>query len=439
MTRAAWSQVDITPPLGTPLGGMGVPPTLAQRIRDRLQAHVLLLQDHAGNRIAIISIDTVGITPQWGIPLRTCIAAVLGCPLSSVLLNASHTHSGAETTWDYYATSEPMPALVHDYLARISGKIITAVQTALARLAPAQLNWHRGQTNIAVNRRMKTPEGLIRHRPNPAGFVDRDLDVLHIATSAGQAVLYCAACHTVSVYGAEPDAISSDFIASTRAQLARRLPPGTHAQFVQGFAGDCRPRALGDSQTATFRPAKPGEVESIGAELAADILRTLGTSPSPVPLSLGSAECFMPVYPGQPIPRATLQDMSTGRSPSLAHLADWWLARIDAGIPANEPIGWSLGALKLSPDHWLIHTAGEPVGQLAPIIKSIPGTPCVATLGYSQDYTAYLPTDAMLPEGGYEVFESNVFQRYWPAAPKSGIDQLLHDRTKALIFRLLKV
>jgi neutral ceramidase len=436
MAHAGWAQVDITPVLGSPVGGMGVPAVIANRVRDRLLAGVILLKDDQGNMAAIVSLDVVGITPQWGIPLRMGIAAMLGCPISSVLLNASHTHSGGETIWDYYATSEPMPWMVQDYLSRLSGKVLTAVQSAASRMAPATVTWHKGETLIAINRRLKQPDGTVGHRPNPAGFVDRELDVLSIVTPVGQAVLYCAACHTVSVYGAQPDALSSDFIAATRAELGRQLPAGTHTQFAQGFAGDCRPQALSDFDNAVFRPARPGDTEAIGHELATDVLNALRTPAPGIRISLGSAECFMPVMPGEPISRESLVQKAVGNSPTWAHLAKWWLLQLDAGTRVDEPIGWSLGALKLSPEHWIMHTAGEPVGKLATIVRVAVGASHVAALGYTQDYTAYLPTDEMLPEGGYEVFESNIYQRYWPAAPKAGIDQMMHDYTQALVAKL---
>jgi neutral ceramidase len=433
MTHAAWSSVDITPALGSPIGGMGIPSVISTRTLDRLQAGVILLQDDHQRRAAIISIDCVGITPMWGLPLRTSIAALLGCPVSSVLLNASHTHSGGETIWDYYASSEPMPHSVIEYLARLSGKVLGAVQSALSRLAPAQINWHRGQTHIAINRRLKTPDGVMHHRPNPDGFVDRTLDLLHLTTPHGQALLLTAACHTVSVYGAHPDAFSGDFVTPARQSLAQSLGNNAHIQFAQGFAGDCRPHILADLSTLHFRPAKSGETQAIGLQLADEARAALAEKSSPVRLALSSDECFMPIHPGQPIPRQTMQNFVTGKPTSYAHLCAWWLAQLDAGVSTSQPIGWSLGALKLTPKHWIIHTAGEPVGQLAPIVRQTLPSALVAAWGYTQDYTAYLPTDAMLPEGGYEVCESNLFQRFWPAAPAHGIDQTLADHCKTLV------
>lgn len=347
MAQAAWSQVDITPVLGTPIGGMGIPPTHGKCVLDRLVASVILLQDDQSRRAAIVSIDCIGITPVWGLPLRTSIAVLLGCPLSSVLLNASHTHSGGETIWDYYATSEPTPHVVAEYLARLQGKVIGAVQAALAQLAPAKIAWHRGETHIAVNRRLQTSEG-IQHRPNSEGFVDRTLDVLHLTTARGQALLLTAACHTVSVYGMQPDAISADFVAPARESLARSLGANAHIQFAQGFAGDCRPAILGDPQTGFFRPAKPGETQAIGHQLAEETRRALAIAPSPIQLALGSAECFMPIYPGELLPMKTLQGYATGKPTSYTHLAGWWLAQLASGVRTDQPIGWSLGALKLS-------------------------------------------------------------------------------------------
>ena len=46
--------------------------------------------------------------------------------------------------------------------------------------------------------------------------------------------------------------------------------------------------------------------------------------------------------------------------------------------------------------------------------------------GYSQEGRAYLPTEAMLPEGGYEVLESNQARASTPAPFAPGIEAAVH-------------
>jgi hypothetical protein len=49
------------------------------------------------------------------------------------------------------------------------------------------------------------------------------------------------------------------------------------------------------------------------------------------------------------------------------------------------------------------------------------------TWGYSQEARAYLPTEAMLPEGGYEVLESNQGRESSPAPFAPGIERAVRE------------
>ena len=47
--------------------------------------------------------------------------------------------------------------------------------------------------------------------------------------------------------------------------------------------------------------------------------------------------------------------------------------------------------------------------------------------GYSQEARAYLPTETMLPEGGYEVLESNLNRESTPAPFAPGIERAVRE------------
>jgi hypothetical protein len=49
----------------------------------------------------------------------------------------------------------------------------------------------------------------------------------------------------------------------------------------------------------------------------------------------------------------------------------------------------------------------------------------LVTFGYSQEGKSYLPTEAMLPEGGYEVLESNRTRASTPAPSALGIEEAI--------------
>ena len=88
--RAGVAKVDITQPVGTPLGGYGdrkgMPST---GVHDPIMAKALVLDDGA-MRIAIVTTDLVGIAPE----VKPRVAQLANFPAEKLLLCASHTHSG---------------------------------------------------------------------------------------------------------------------------------------------------------------------------------------------------------------------------------------------------------------------------------------------------------------------------------------------------------
>src|SRR3954470_1193740 len=88
--RAGVGRADITPPVGTPLGGYGdrkgAPSTGGH---DPIMAKALVLDDGA-TRLAVVTTDLVGISPE----MTGRVAELAGFPRERLLLCASHTHSG---------------------------------------------------------------------------------------------------------------------------------------------------------------------------------------------------------------------------------------------------------------------------------------------------------------------------------------------------------
>ena len=62
MNKAGWAQIDITPPLGLPMGGRGSRFTPGAEVIDPLLAQALVVADDAGRRLLVISLDMIGMS-----------------------------------------------------------------------------------------------------------------------------------------------------------------------------------------------------------------------------------------------------------------------------------------------------------------------------------------------------------------------------------------
>jgi neutral ceramidase len=273
--KAGWCQVDITPPLGLPLGDRGPRFSPANEIRDPLCGQVLLMEDSKGTRQMWVSLDLIGLSYRSGAQLRYELAAISGTPYENVVVNFSHTHSGPMTNFDKYATRvEPPPALI-EYDLALHHNLMRAAAQALDRLQAVKINIYRGHSHIGINRRNRDAQGAMGLRPNATGCYNSELWLMNLKSAADRTLIFNYGCHPVLVYGFAWNAVSADFPGVCRRYLIQHLGDATHCQFIQGLAGNVRPRVVADLEENRFRTSIPKDLEATGSQLANDILQTL--------------------------------------------------------------------------------------------------------------------------------------------------------------------
>ncbi|HHE70715.1 MAG TPA: hypothetical protein ENL34_00345, partial [Chloroflexi bacterium] len=107
--QAGWAEIEITPPLGLPMGGRGPRFTPGAQILDPLMAQAVLLEDQNGKRQLWLSLDLIGMDHARAARLRQRLSALSGAPYPAVVINFAHVHSGPMTNFHKYPTliSEP--------------------------------------------------------------------------------------------------------------------------------------------------------------------------------------------------------------------------------------------------------------------------------------------------------------------------------------------
>src|SRR5580692_4433762 len=89
---AGTARVDITPPLGLPLGCWAARSALAQGAREGLQAQALVLSD--GERTtAVLATDLVFVSANLAATVRERVVDLTGIPPGALSVHASHNHS----------------------------------------------------------------------------------------------------------------------------------------------------------------------------------------------------------------------------------------------------------------------------------------------------------------------------------------------------------
>ena len=353
---AGVAAVDITPPVGTPLGGYGArhgrPST---GVHDRLYAKALVL-DNRSERIAIVTCDLIGVSKAVKQQVLRRIGRAAGLDSRHLLVCASHTHSGPgalspEFVWQL-AMGRYNARLRDDLVKKLAGVIISAN----GHRRPARIGW--GVTSAS---------GFVSDRrdKDPVRVTDPQLVVMRVDGIDRKpiAVLANFAGHGTCL-GAENMLVSADFPGYLQRRLEARIG-GVTALFANGAQGDQAPRSpLG----------KTGydEAEDVGfglADRAYEVWSRIVTSPD-VRLAAVSFPLRLP---------ETLTSLLSTTSTEIQALSVAGLAIMAVPGEMTAPLGMALK---------------EQARRLGF------SQPCI--LGLANDHIGYILTADQYHRGGYE-------------------------------------
>jgi neutral ceramidase len=424
--QGGWAEVDITPPMGIEMGGRGPTETVGKRVIDPLKAQVLFLRDGKGSGFALVSFDLVGMPHELSDRIRLMLVHELGVEWDLTVVNTSHTHSGPQMNLGIMAILNPVPQNQLDYQNAVYEKILQTARSAAKSMHPVKVEVFEGKSQIAINRRGHDKNGAASMRPNPNAPIAEKLWILKLTPldGAAPAVIFSYACHPVIVYTYAGNAISADFPGQARIALRQALGEKTHLQFVQGLAGDVRPRALANLEKNSFRTANTNDAANVGKQLANDVLAALKSEQKVLNLNIAAAT-ERPFFPrDNPPPRAQYEQLlASAKGERQRNIAKYWLQRYDTGVGFSEGDAWPTGLIRLADNQWICYFAGEPCVEWGPKVSQWLAPRDLVYFGYSQETITYLPTAEMLPEGGYEVLECNRARGSSPAQFAPGIDE----------------
>ena len=170
--RAGVARLDITPEGLLPLEGYGARGGPATGTLDPLEAGALVLDD-GQRRVALLCADLCGLEAPSVARVRRAVQEAGLLPADHLLVTYSHTHGAPAVT--------PFAGAPVDgaYLTWLEGRLALVVAEATRALQPVTVGVGEGSARLNVNRRKRTPEGMVM-RANPQGAVDRRVRVLRL-------------------------------------------------------------------------------------------------------------------------------------------------------------------------------------------------------------------------------------------------------------------
>ena len=400
--RAGVAKVDITPPIGIPLGGYDVREGPATGIHDPLHVVVIVFDD-GETRAAIVSLDILQVLQQAGDSIRSAIQSATGIHKDHIIINASHTHG---SPW--------FDADIH-YKNEIIARSAEAARIAVSQLRQVSLGYGEGEIDFNINRRTIDADGKCCPKLNPKGICDHRVKVLRIDDSDSMtpmSVIMHVVCHS-NVFRGENTEVSGDFPGVAKSFIERAYYNSTTAMFLQGCAGDIRPN-LPDIDTGGDGYGRSGS--------EADMTWcgwTLGTEVVRVATQLRVHEQLIQRQTQFKITAAmaTLELDADAEKPGQATLQRDRIIGGKSLLPIQ--------VLKIG-DIWFVCLPGEPVVEYGlQIEKNMEGLGEVFVMGFSAGDAGYIPVEHMFAEGGYEAECP-----YTPSCEKvvlDGVNQLVKE------------
>ena len=390
--KAGFAAEKITPTKAIWMSGYAARTKPAEGTEIDLFTKAAVLEDAAGKKLLLVSLDLVGIDREFSLRIRDRLTKEFGIPRERVVLACSHTHCGPVVGLNLrsmYFLSAEQNKLVDEYTTALPAVVEKAVGRAVKNLEPVTLNRAVGSCTFAVNRR-ENKEAEVPERIKAGtlkGPVDHDVPVLVATDTAGKVkgILFGYACHATTL---AYEKWSGDY--PGYAMLAvEKANPGAVAVFWAGCGADQNPIPRRTQALA----------EKYGAQLAESVAAAMKQPLTAVkPTSTADyKEIDLPLHE---LPtRDQLAKDSQNANKYVAARAKMLMEKLktEKELPGSYPYPiqtWQLGDLT-----WL-HLGGEVVVDYALRLKKELGP--VWVTAYANDVMAYIPSARVLKEGGYE-------------------------------------
>jgi hypothetical protein len=410
----------VNPLVGCPMEGLGQKGG-ARSIHDDLHLRALALEQD-GREVLLVGMDLLFFERSVIDRYKGALSRVCGLRADQILLNTSHNHAGPRLT--HWAYSDGPDA---DYLEQVETALLEAAVEARQRREPVTLRAGMTTTDLPVSRRQLDAQGQALWAPSFQNEVCTALPFTLFTNARGQVVslLFSVSCHPSMIYEVD---ISGEYPAAACRHLNERFATNG-ALFLQGCAGDTKPRVIADGEKR-WRPGTWEELDEVGEELAERIAAAAHDLPTVTPdLQVCLEEVALPL---QPAPSdsafAAIRDNPQERQARRTWAADMIHRRQRFGhLPTAVPV--ALHGIQLGQGLRLFATDTEPVGAVGNLMLRLYDHGVTFPLGYSNGCLIYLPVTRMLPEHGYEV--DSYWEYHYPAPFAPGCESPLLDRLRA--------
>ena len=466
----------INPPMGIKRPGIRLFSDPIQGIESDLTATALVVSNQTG-KVVIVACDLVMISLPVSMDIRRRIGEAVDTPVSHVMINFSHTHSGPALP-DFIEDTPEQMRIQRQYQDKLIGWLVAVASEADEHQQPCRIGADWGESPMGIYRRETGPDGRDVLGEDPDVAIDSAVGVIRVDDMEGRAIatLFSYGCHTVTM-GPRSMIASPDFPGPARGLIENAF--GGLSMFLQACGGNINP-VHGIGYEVDCRDTMRRTGLALGSEVvrvAAGIRTHVRRGKERRPMGVIPNILFWSWEPvdddGEPCLRAVdetieleFMDLPSLNEAEAIHqgwqkkLADarasdareWdisvamrfedWSARLVAAVQeGNPPQETVIQAIRIN-DIVLAGIGLETFTETGLAIKKESPFAHTQVLGYSNGLVAYLPRAENYPAGGWKIEERYAvpdlfFQAYsLPVAFRPDTEQRVVERVSEIIRQL---
>ncbi len=429
--RVGFAKRDITPEQGLRLSGYAGRGESSVGVADPLSVRAMVISPQAQQEfpdsLVLVAIDSIAITNAITVETAAWLLETHGISRSQLVLSSTHSHAAPHLDRSLENLfSEPLTEQQREaarlYTRRLVQQVQAAISAAIESRTDAQLAIGEATANIAVNRRLLNDGKWSGFGIQPNGQVDQRVRVMRCTAPDGRLLgaAFMYACHCTTL-GPSFNEVSGDWAGLAASRLEHLHAESVFLPII-GCGADANPNpresyAFAEQHAATM-------VDSVLSVLRLETLAALDTFPQ---AQFGYAG-LVPEQPTAERLQSLLQSESPNERRWAEHMRD--VKQKMGRLPESYPMPihtWQFGD-QLT---W-VFLGGEVVADYQFKLEQRIASQQTWVAAYCDDVFAYVASEAMRDEGGYEVDASMIYYLQ-PGRWESGSQELILQRVNEVL------
>lgn len=420
--EVGFGNVDITPEEPVRLSGYSNRNQPFENVADPLFSRAMAITPAGAKEqqtLVLVSVDSIAVTAELTKATAAWAEDTFGLARSQLVLCSTHSHTAPQlasglTNLYREPLSEQDLARTTQYTQKVAMGIQQAITAAIGSRRPAKLAIAETAANFAIQRRVIVDGKWTNFGETKDGQADRRVRVLICRASENNELLgaaYMYACHCTTL-GPEFNRVSGDWAGLSAQRLQQLYPKATFLPVI-GCGADANPTPRTGYEFANQHAATI--VDSVQQALKSDATELTGK----LQAHFGYAG-LAPEIPDN----AQIDRLAASENPVEKRWAAIMRNTLKTMGRLPESIPMPIHTWEFSDQLNWVFLGGEVVVdyQFA-IEKAFPNKPTWVA-AYSDDVFAYVASEAMLSEGGYEVDSSMIYYALpgrWKAGTQDSI------------------